>query len=375
LSHSFDIGILAFGIKTDIMNLPIPKPEILNLLKTGVVIPASPLALDKKRKLDEKHQVALYRYYTAAGAGGIAVGVHTTQFEIRDPGINLFQPLLELASATIDDLSKQHHRPLIKIAGVCGKTQQAVKEAELAANLGYDIGLLSLSALKDATDSELIDHCRQISRIIPIMGFYLQPAVGGRILPYTFWRKFVELENAVAIKIAPFNRYQTLDVVRAVAFAGREKEVTLYTGNDDNIIIDLLTPYTFKTDTGIKTVRIKGGLLGQWAVWTKPAVDLLNEIHQIVESKQAIPIELLQKNIALTDANAVIFDAANNFSGCIPGINEILRRQGLLQYSHCLDTKLCLSPGQAEELDRIALEYPWLNDDTFVKQHLAEWLS
>lgn len=347
----------------------------LSLLKKGVVIPASPLALDKNRKLDKKHQVALYRYYAAAGVGGIAVGVHTTQFEIREPNIGLFEPILKLAAATIDELSNQYNRPIIKIAGVCGKTEPAIKEAELASKLGYDIGLLSLSALKEASDSELIDHCRQVSRIIPLMGFYLQPAVGGRILSYTFWRRFVELENAVAIKIAPFDRYQTLDVVRAVAIAGREKEVTLYTGNDDNIILDLITPYTFQTDTGIKTLRIKGGLLGQWAVWTKTAVDLLKEIHKIIDANLPIPINLLQKNSALTAANAVIFDVINNFAGCIPGINEILRRQGLLQYSHCLDTKLCLSPDQAVELDRISREYPWLNDDIFVKQHLADWLT
>ncbi|MCX7918032.1 MAG: dihydrodipicolinate synthase family protein [bacterium] len=347
----------------------------LELLKHGVVIPASPLALDANRKLDEKHQVALYRYYAAAGAGGIAVGVHTTQFEIRQPEFGLFEPLLELASNTIDTLSNKHQRAILKIAGVCGKTAQAVQEAALAANLGYDIALLSLSALKEATDSELIYHCRTVSQIIPIMGFYLQPAVGGRILSFDFWRKFAELDNVVAIKVAPFNRYQTLDVVRAVAMAGREHDIALYTGNDDNIIPDLLTPYSFTTNSGIKTLRFKGGLLGQWAVWTKTAVELLAEIHTIIDFNQPIPPTLLQKHIALTDANAVIFDAANSFAGCIPGINEILRRQGLMQYSHCLDPRLCLSPGQAVELDRIASEYPWLNDDEFVQSHLAEWLS
>lgn len=347
------------------------KQDKLILLKNGVAIPASPLALDKNRKLDEPHQIAVYKYYAAAGAGGIAVGVHTTQFEIRNPEFGLFEPVLKLASTTIDELSKKHQRPILKIAGVCGKTKQAIQEAELAVNLGYDIGLLSLSALKNAADDELIEHCDRISRIIPVMGFYLQPAVGGRILSYAFWRKFAELDHVVAIKIAPFNRYQTLDVVRAVAMSGRENDIALYTGNDDNIILDLITPYTFKTDTGMKTLRIKGGLLGQWAVWTKKAVELLAEIHAIVNSNQPIPADLLKKHMALTAANAVIFDAANGFAGCIPGINEVLRRQGLLAYSHCLDSSLCLSPGQAEELDRIACEYPFLNDDDFVKEFLT----
>ncbi|MFB3895893.1 MAG: dihydrodipicolinate synthase family protein [bacterium] len=344
------------------------KTELLN---RGIVIPASPLALDKNRKLDESHQVAVYNYYAAAGAGGIAVGVHTTQFEIRNPEFGLFEPVLRLASATIDELSEKYQRPILKIAGVCGKTEQAIQEAELAVNLGYDIGLLSLSALKNAADDELIEHCDRISRIIPVMGFYLQPAVGGRILSYTFWRKFAELDHVVAIKIAPFNRYQTLEVVRAVAMSGRENEITLYTGNDDNIIIDLITPYTFKTETGTKTLRIKGGLLGQWAVWTKKAVELLAEIHTIIDTNQPIPAELLQNHMALTAANAVIFDAANGFAGCIPGINEVLRRQGLLAYSHCLDTNLRLSPGQAEDLDRITREYPFLNDDSFVQEFLT----
>jgi hypothetical protein len=344
------------------------KTEILN---HGVVIPASPLALNANRKLDERHQVALYGYYTAAGVGGIAVGVHTTQFEIRKPEFGLFEPVLKLASITIDELSEKHQRPILKIAGVCGRTEPAILEAELAAKLGYDIGLLSLSALKDASDSELIEHCDRISQIIPLMGFYLQPAVGGRILTYSFWRKFAELDNVVAIKIAPFNRYQTLEVVRAVAMSGRENEIALYTGNDDNIFLDLITPYTFKTETGTKTLRIKGGLLGQWAVWTKKAVELLAEIHTIIDSNQPIPISLFQQHMALTAANAAIFDAANGFAGCIPGINEVLRRQGLLAYSHCLYTSLCLSPGQAEELDRIAREYHFLNDDSFVAEYLA----
>jgi len=349
--------------------------EKINILKKGVVIPASPLALDKNRKLDKKHQKALYRYYISAGSGGIAVGVHTTQFEIREPGINIFKPLLELASSEIDGLSQKHKRPILKIAGVCGKTPQAIEEAKLSASLGYDIALLSLSALKTASDDELIEHCKKISNIIPLMGFYLQPAVGGRILPYSFWQRFVEIDNVVAIKIAPFNRYQTLDVVRAVGLSSRENEIALYTGNDDNIIMDLLTPYIIKTKEGEKTLRINGGLLGQWSVWTKTFVKLLDEIHNIIESNQSIPSELLIKNVQLTDANAVLFDAGHNFAGCISGINEVLRRQGLLKDNYCLNKKEVLSPGQSEELDRIYNDYPWLPDDDFVKSHLAEWLN
>jgi dihydrodipicolinate synthase/N-acetylneuraminate lyase len=350
------------------MSLPMPDPQILELLKKGVVIPASPLALDKNRHWDEKSQLAVYWYYAAAGAGGIAVGVHTTQFEIREPQINLFEPLLKYAAGTIDSISKQSGRPLIKIAGICGKTPQAIKEATLAANLGYDAGLLSLGALKDASEKELLDHCREISKIIPLIGFYLQPAVGGRLLPYSFWRQFSEIENVVAIKMAPFNRYQTLDVVRGLAMSGRDKAITLYTGNDDNIILDLFTPYQIQTPWGEKTIRIKGGLLGQWAVWTKSAVDLLESIHQLIQSGADIPAEMLTKNAALTDANAIVFDAANQFAGCIPGINEILRRQGLLQTNYCLNPNEVLSPGQAEEIDRIYRDYPWIPDDEFIKK-------
>jgi len=345
-----------------------------NLLNHGTVIPATPLALDENRNLNEKYQRALYRYYFAAKAGGVAVGVHSTQFEIREPGFGLFKPLLTIASQTIDQLTAENARPFIKIGGVCGKLNQAVREAQLVASLGYDAALLSLSDLKDESEEQLVAHCREISQILPIIGFYLQTAVGGRILPYSFWRKFLEIENVVAIKVAPFDRYKTVDVARAVAMSGREKEVPLYTGNDDNIILDLLTPYVFKIDRGQVTVRIKGGILGQWAIWTKKAVEILNEIHAIVESGRAVPFDMFQKNSALTDASAVVFDAANNFAGCIPGINEVLRRQGLMTHSHCLHPVRRLSPGQAEGLDRINREYPWLIDDVFVKAHLNEWL-
>lgn len=350
-------------------------PDRHEILKRGVVIPATPLALDGNRHLNERHQRALYRYYHAAGAGGVAVGVHSTQFEIREPGFGLFEPLLTIASETVDEAVKESGRPMVKIGGVCGSLQQAVKEAELIASLDYDAALLSLSDLKTASQSAWLEHCRAIAEILPIIGFYLQPAVGGRILPYSFWRKFLEIENVAAIKVAPFDRYKTVDVARAVAMSGRVDEVPLYTGNDDNIIADLLTPYIFPAGQGEVTVRIKGGLLGQWAIWTQKAVEILNEIHAIVDSGQTVPFEMLQKNAALTDASAAVFDAAHNFAGCIPGINEVLRRQGLMTHSHCLHPIRRLSPGQAEELDRINRDYPWLIDDDFVRDHLDEWLS
>jgi dihydrodipicolinate synthase/N-acetylneuraminate lyase len=351
-----------------------PRKVALERLRQGVVIPACPLALDEERKLDERHQRALFRYYVAAGAGGIAVGVHTTQFEIRDPAIGLFEPLLEMAAAAIDETARQHEATVVRIAGVCGATRQAVGEAELAASLGYDVGLVSLSALQDASIDGLIEHCRRIGEVIPLMGFYLQPAVGGRILRYEFWREFAEIENAVAIKVAPFNRYYTAYVVRAITHANKEDAITLYTGNDDNIIIDLLASYSVATDAGRKTIRFKGGLLGQWSIWTKRAVEMLDEIHDIVATGKDLPLEMLEKSNALTDANAVVFDAANDFAGCIPGIHEVLRRQGLMRFSHCLDANDGLSPGQSEEIDRVYREYPWLTDDEFVREHLDEWL-
>lgn len=352
-----------------------PEKKILDLVKRGIVIPPLPLALKEPRDIDEKHQKAIIRYYCAAGAGGIAVGVHTTQFEIREPGINLYEPLLKFACEAIRDEERKYQRPIVKIAGVCGDTDQASREAEIAMSLGYDSALLSLSALKTAPDDQLIRHCRTVSSIIPLFGFYLQPAVGGRILPYSFWSQFVEIPNVIGIKIAPFNRYQTLDVVRAVAMAGRDRDVTLYTGNDDNIIVDLITPFPVHTSEGRKILRIKGGLLGQWSVWTKKAVELMEQIHRIMESGAPVPLDLLERHAALTDANAAIFDAAHGFAGCIPGIHEILRRQGLLGNIRCLDDRAVLSPGQAEEIDRILRDYPFLTDDDFVKAHLHEWLQ
>jgi dihydrodipicolinate synthase/N-acetylneuraminate lyase len=344
------------------------NPDRLRRLQQGLVIPACPLALNAQRSLDERRQRGLLRYYSAAGAGGVAVGVHTTQFAIRDPAIGLFKPVLELAA---DEL--RHHPGLIRIAGVCGKREEAIREAALVREAGYEAALLSLGALKEETEAQLIEHCRAIAEIIPLIGFYLQPAAGGRPLAYTFWRAFAEIENLIAIKIAPFNRYQTINLVRAVAESGRS-DIALYTGNDDNIILDLLTPFTFKVGAKLVERRIVGGLLGQWAVWTNKAVALLNECHRLTASAANIPPETLKLNIDLTDANAVIFDAANGFAGCIPGIHEVLRRQGLFQGTWCLDPDEELSAGQAKEITRIYEAYPHLNDDQFVQEHLQEWV-
>ena len=350
--------------------------ELLERIRTGMVIPAHPLALDENRELDPKHQKALTRYYIDAGAGGIAVGVHSTQFEIRAANVGLFEPVLTLASETIDEYCEKVSREMIfKIAGVCGKTKQAQAEAEFALDVGYHACLLSLSAFADADIETLQEHCRTIAEIMPVVGFYLQPAVGGRVLAYEFWRQFVEIDNVIAIKIAPFNRYQTLDVVRATYRAGREKDIALYTGNDDNIVIDLLTEYKIQTSEGERSVRIVGGLLGQWAVWTKRAVELLTEIHQLYACNSAISSEMLTLAAQVTDANAAIFDAANSFAGCIAGVHEVLRRQGLMVGTWCLNPNERLSPGQKEEIDRLYKAYPHLNDDSFVEENLDSWLA
>jgi hypothetical protein len=342
-------------------------------LRSGVVIPAHPLALTADRTLDERRQRALTRYYMDSGAGGLAVGVHTTQFAIRDPKHALYRPVLELAAETVRSSLAKKRRPFVMVAGLAGPTAQAVREAELARTLGYDVGLLSLGALASATDVELIAHCRAVASVMPIFGFYLQPAVGGRVLSYAFWRAFGEIENVWAVKIAPFNRYRTIDAVRGLAEAGRD-DVALYTGNDDNIVNDLLTPIPV-TVAGERRVRwFDGGLLGQWAVWTRSAVELLARIKR-VRSETGVTVELLRDGAALTDANGAIFDAANDFAGCIAGIHDVLRRQGLLAGNWCLDPKESLSPGQAQEIDRVCRAYPSLADDAFVAERLAGWLA
>ncbi len=351
--------------------------ELRRTLLGGLVIPAHPLALTEARTLDERRQIALTRYYCDAGAGGIAVGVHTTQFAIRDPGVGLFRPVLDLAMQAARDWCGGRQRPIM-VAGVCGQTPQALREAELAVSLGYDAGLLSLAALRDPNNQSVLDHCRQVANVIPVVGFYLQPAVGGRVLDRNFWRGFLQIDSIVAIKVAPFDRYRTLDVVTALAESGR-RDVALYTGNDDAIVADLLTPYP--AADGGDALRFAGGLLGQWAVWTRSAVDLLRRC-QAVTRGTPIPdddgeraLNLLGLGAQLTDANAALFDPAHRFAGCIPGIHEILRRQGLLAGRWCLDPDEELSPGQMDEIDRVLSRYPHLTDDEFVEAGLERWLG
>lgn len=353
---------------------PFPHPEVMRLIRRGAVIPAHPLALTEERRLDETRQRALTRYYIDAGAGGIAVGVHTTQFEIRDPSAGLLRPVLEISSRAADEWLEKSKRPLAKVAGVCGPTPQAVSEAELARDLGYGAALVSLGALRDASDDQLILHLREVARILPLFGFYLQPAVGGRALSYDFWRRFAEIPNAIAIKIAPFNRYQTLDVVRAVAESGRAGEIALYTGNDDSIVFDLLGEYSLGGDLRAKPLRIAGGLLGHWAFDTRSAVALLERIHGVLEKRSEYPADLLRIAPQITDLNGAVFDSRNGFRGCIPGIQEMLRRAGLLRSRACLDPRLDLSPGQLAEIDRASRAYPHLSDGDFVEQNLDRWL-
>lgn len=350
----------------------LPK-DVLASLQKGVVIPALPLALNKDRKPDERRQRALIRYYLDAGAGGVAVAVHTTQFEIRLPEFNLYKPVLQLAREEFDRFAAKTSKPVIRIAGVIGQTEQAVREAGIALENGYHAVLLSLAALKNASNQELLEHCKAVAGVIPVVGFYLQPAVGGRKLDVDFWRSFAGIENVVAIKMAPFNRYQTLDVVRGVAESGRAGEIALYTGNDDNILVDLLTEYEINVKGSMIKKRIAGGLLGHWAVWTRSAVRLLEEVHEGEFDHD------LQKALTLaaqiTDSNAAFFDVANNFAGCITGLHEVLRRQGLLEGIWTLNENETLSPGQKEEIDRVYAAYPYLNDDAFIAENLDEWLS
>lgn len=342
-------------------------------LQSGLVIPAHPLALTIDRQLDERRQRGLTRYYLSAGAGGLAVGVHTTQFAIRDPQHQLLKPVLELARDTANEFSAQQP---VMIAGVCGLTQQAVAEACLARELGYAAGLLSLAAWRDGSDAQLLEHCRQVADELPIVGFYLQPAVGGRWLGYDFWCRFCEIPSVVAIKVAPFNRYQTLDVVRAVEGSGRAAEIALLTGNDDSIVVDLLSAYCTSPGADAPRVRFQGGLLGHWACWTHASVTLFQRIQQARHASASATdvAEWLLLAHQVTDMNAAIFDAAHNYRGCIAGIHEVLRRQGLLAGIWCLDPHEQLSPGQAEEITRVSRSYPHLIDDDFVIEHREQWL-
>ncbi len=341
--------------------------EARAILRRGAVIPAHPLALDARRALDERRQAALTRYYIDAGAGGLAVGVHTTQFAIREAG--LYAPVLELAAATARDWTD---RPLVMIAGICGRTDQALREAGVARDLGYHAGLLSLAAMGDADEDALIAHCAALAAEIPLVGFYLQRAVGGRDLSAAFWARFAAIENVVAIKMAPFDRYRTIDVIRGVAEARAEERVTLYTGNDDHILLDLLTPHRVMRDGEAVTLRIRGGLLGQWSVWTRKAVEMLERAHGV---RGDVPVELLTLDGQLTDANGALFDVANGFAGCIAGCHEVLRRQGLLENLVLLDPAEGLGPGQAAEIDRVIRDHPHLTDDAFVAENLGRWLA
>ncbi|MBJ3775824.1 dihydrodipicolinate synthase family protein [Acuticoccus mangrovi] len=338
-------------------------------LADGVVIPAHPLALTQDRQFDPRRQRALTRYYVDAGAGGLAVGVHTTQFAIREAG--LYEEVLRSAA---DTAAAWTDRPLVMIAGVCGRTEQALREAAVARDLGYHAGLLSLAAFGAASDDELIEHACAIAAEIPLVGFYLQRAVGGRDLSPDFWRRFAEIDNVVAIKMAPFDRYRTIDVVRGVAEARAEDRVTLYTGNDDHIVLDLLTPHRVVRGNGEVTLRIKGGLLGQWSVWTSKAVEILARAHEAAEAG-SMPLDLLTLDAELTDANGALFDVKNAFAGCIAGCHEVLRRQGLLDNLTLLDPDEGLGPGQAGEIDRVCAHYPHLADDTFVAENRERWLS
>jgi dihydrodipicolinate synthase/N-acetylneuraminate lyase len=353
------------------MTLPQLDAARCRALSDGLVIPAHPLALTAERRLDERRQRALSRYYLAAGAGGLAVAVHTTQFAIREPKIGLLRPVLELGMDVAHERSDDLRSAAVLIAGVCGDTEQALREARIAADLHYDLALVQLGSLAEATDDQLLDHCRQLAEVLPLFGFYLQPAVGGRRLDYGFWRRFAEIENVTAIKVAPFNRYQTLDVVRGVLDSGRADEIALYTGNDDHILLDLLGSYRI----GRSTLRFVGGLLGHWAVWTRCAVEQLCDAQRVVRSNQAVPQEMLVRANEITDANAALFDPAHGFAGSIAGIHEVLRRQGLLAGRWCLDPNEDLSAGQMAEIDRVCATYPHLQDDAFVAEHLDEWLS
>jgi dihydrodipicolinate synthase/N-acetylneuraminate lyase len=348
-------------------NLPDGLQQILN---SGIVIPANPTALTKSLKLDERRQRALFRYYLDAGSGGLAIGVHTSQFEIRDVG--LYQPVLELGKEEIDSFCEKSNKNIFRIAGVLGKTKQAVREVQIAADLGYHAVLLSLAALKNNTNEQLITHCKAVAEVLPLIGFYLQPSVGGRILDVDFWREFSRINNVIAIKIAPFDRYHTIDVIRGVAESGRANEIALYTGNDDNIVADLLTEYSIPVDNKLVNQRIVGGLLGHWAVWNRKAVELMERIKKSSPSETS---GLLKLGIKITDSNAAFFDSRNGFKGSIAGIHEILIRQGLLEGNYTINPREVLSQGQKEEIDRIYTIYPELNDDQFVAENLDRWLS
>ena len=344
----------------------------LKKLAEGTVIPATPLALDENRKLSEDGQRLLMKYYLNCGVGGIATAVHTTQFEIRDPEINLYEPILKLVSEEIDKFEQENDKVIVKVAGVCGPIEQAVKEAELAKKYGYDAVLLSPGGLNHMPESYLIERTKAVAAVMPVIGFYLQTAVGGRVFSFNYWEQVSAIDNVVAIKCASFNRYTTQDVVRAVALSDRCNDITLYTGNDDNIVIDLLTKYKFTKDGKTVVKSFEGGLLGHWSVWTKKAVEIFNMTKE-AKKGNTIPAELLTLAAEVTETNSVFFDTANGFKGCIAGLHEVLRRQGLMENIYCLNPEETMSPGQAKELDRIYAAYPHLNDDAFIAENIVAW--
>ena len=348
--------------------------KALEILHNGTVIPANPLALDKDRKYNEKRQRAITRYYLDAGSGGVAVAVHTTQFEIRQPQYNLFETVIATVSDEIDKYEKENDKVVVKVCGVCGKTEQAVSEALLAKKYGYDAVLLSPGGLNDFDEDYMVERTEAVARVMPVIGFYLQTAVGGRYFTYNYWQRICAIENVVAIKSAPFNRYATLDLVRAAAMSERCDKIALYTGNDDNIVTDLVTGYKFTVDGKTYYKRFVGGLLGHWSVWTKKAVEMFEKLKECAESRQ-VPYEVLELANEVTDTNAVFFDAANNFAGCIAGLHEVLRRQGLFEGIWCLNPDEKMSDGQNEEIDRVYKMYPHLNDDDFVKANLDKWIK
>lgn len=346
--------------------------KALEILHAGTVIPAIPLVLDKQRKFDEASQRTLIRYYLAAGVGGIATAVHTTQFEIRKPEYGLFEPVLRITAEEIERFERDTGKTIVRIAGVCGPSEQAVKEARLAASLGYDAALLSPGGLESLSEREMIARTADVAAIIPVIGFYLQMACGGRRLSFDYWKAVADTPNVVALKCAPFNRYQSIDLVRGCVFSKRRDKVALYTGNDDNIVADLLTTFSFPVDGHKVKVRFAGGLLGHWSLWVHSVVPLYEKIKACRE-KEEIPADLLTTAAQITDCNGAFFDAAHQFAGCIPGVHEVLRRQGLMKGDWCLDPSIVLSPGQKEEIDRVYRMYPNLNDDAFVRENLEKW--
>ncbi len=346
----------------------------LKKLSEGTVIPATPLALDNNRNLNEKGLRLLMNYYLASGAGGIATAVHTTQFEIRKPEIALFEPVLKIVSEEIDKFEKENDTVIVKVAGVCGPIEQATKEAELAKKYGYDAVLLSPGGLNHLSEDEMIERTKAVAAIMPVIGFYLQTAVGGRVFTYNYWERLCAIDNVVAIKCASFNRYQTLEVVRAAAMSERSDKVTLYTGNDDNIVIDLLTKYKFDKNGKSVVKAFEGGLLGHWSVWTNNVVNMFKML-KAEKDKDTISTELLTLAAEVTDANSAFFDTANSFAGCIAGLHEVLRRQGLMENILCLNPDETLSAGQLEEIDRVYRAYPHLNDDAFIKENIESWKS